>query len=474
MVERKATGRACERRLEAQPAWVVSLLLLAVLFVGRSDAPAAEKDAAPPAARPNVVVLMIDTLRADHLGCYGYSRQTSPSIDRFAARSVLFERAVASAPQTVPSVLSMWTGLYPSRHGNQYFLRTDSFRAGKKGIAPQVPANVALLAESLQSRGYRTGAIVTNPWLRARYGFARGFDVYRRPKAEPGKRYAKADAVNREGGELLAQWKDAQPFFLYLHYMDVHWPYDPLPTYRSVFATTHGRRFYVNGRAPNASARNASFTRDLYDADIRGLDDAVGGFLAELAARGLDDSTVVVLIGDHGDAFLEHGGLGHGWGLFEELIHVPLIVFDPRGDRRGRRVEAPVSAADLFPTVIELTGGTPPSGLDGVSLADAIRGSGKPLSDERVLYSELGFGLAARTGRYKLIRWLDPPSDRFFDLADDPSEQSPVAEATSWRSALDRKLSSFQSRRLASVAQGAPGKTIDPATAERLRALGYR
>lgn len=428
----------------------------------------------------NVLFLMIDTLRADHLGCYGYAQPTSPFIDELAAESVLFESAISAASQTVPSVLSIWTELYPTQHGNQYFVATNSFRQNVKDMAPKVPGGVELMAERFRANGFKTGAVVTNPWLRPRYGFARGFDVYHHlvsEKKRDGDRGststpAGSAAVNEDALSLLRQWKNER-FFLYVHYMDVHAPYEPPEPYRTRFVGNKvGRKFYLNGPLPQASAQDVDYTRSLYDAEIRALDDALRSLLAEISALGLDSSTVVVLTADHGDEFHEHGGMGHGTTLYRELTHVPLIIRLPGRGRRGKRVGTAVSLVDLGPTLADLTGTPSPAG-EGLSLAGLIEGDGNGADlRDRVIFSEIGRQRSAQRGDHKLIRRLDPPAEEAYDLVEDPLEQRPLQHETDWRVDLDRDLSRFAVQ-MKPVAVDEPEEKLDSVTAERLRALGY-
>jgi arylsulfatase A-like enzyme len=269
---------------------------------------------------------------------------------------------------------------------------------------------------------------------------------------------------------LLRQWKDER-FFLYVHYMDVHSPYWPPEPYRTQFvAGKVGRYFHRYGLAPDASARDVDYTRSLYDGEIRALDDSLRSLLGELSALGLDSSTTVVLVGDHGDEFLEHGGMGHGTTLHRELTHVPLIIRAP-GGAKGERVSVPVSLVDLWPTLADLTGTPAPAG-EGVSLAGLLDRDAAADLGERILFSELGGQATAQRGAYKLIRSLDPPSDEAYDLSADPLEQRPLRRKTAWRGGLDRALRQFLAQAPRGRAEG-PRDKLDAQTIERLRALGY-
>ncbi len=426
---------------------------------------------APVPAR-NVLLILVDALRPDHLGCYGYAVPTSPSIDRLASEAVVFDAASSTASQTVPSVLSLWSGLYPSRHGNMYYPTTDSFRVRAPRTPPWVPDDVALLAEYFRGRGFRTGAVVTNPWLRAEFGFARGFDDYAYLTGEGSAPYSRASIVNERAISMLQRWRSDR-FFLYVHYMDVHAPYQPPEPYRERFVgNLPGRNFDGRGVAPYVTDIDAAYMRALYDADIRAVDDAVRDLLTELSSLGLDSSTIVVFTADHGEEFLDHERLGHGWTLYEEMTRVPLLIRIPDSGSGGQRIAVSVSLLDLWPTLAELTGGAPPLGGQGVSLVPLINGD-RETAPERVLFAELGSGTSARRGTHKLIRWSDPGWQRAYDLSADPGEQHPIEREATWRNDLEQALDHFAAASAQITPRPTPAATLDAETAERLRALGY-
>jgi arylsulfatase A-like enzyme len=333
-----------------------------------------------------------------------------------------------------------------------------------------------------RASGFRTAAVVTNPWLAPRYGFARGFEVYDYLVSETAPQsleelrsarlYVRSGEVNARAFELLREWRDER-FFLYLHYMDVHSPYVPAEPYRSEFtAGERGSYVYRTGPMPDAAPEDVAYTRALYEAEIRGLDDALRSLLDELAALGLDGSTTVVLTSDHGEEFLERGGMGHGTTLYREQTRAPLIIRHPGSPKAGKRVRTHVSLVDLWATLAELTGTEAPA-TDGMSLGGAVTGESTATDlSRRVTFSEVGRKQSARRGPHKVIRWLDPPAELAFDLDVDPDERSPVEEETEWRRRLLLALDDFVAE------EPGPDSTaeyeeMDPAIAERLRALGY-
>ena len=350
--------------------------------------------------RDNVVVILIDTLRADHLGHHGYDRPTSPFLDELAADHVSFTRAHGTAPHTVPSVLSLWSATYPARHGNQYYPGLDSFEAGKLRMPPSVPGALPLLAELFRERGYGTAAVVTNPWLQADWGFDRGFDEYRFMAD------AVAADVNRAALEVLDALSPEEPFLLYLHYMDVHTPYQSPDAIRDAFTQgMTGRQVYANGPFPGLTEEDLHYTEACYDASIRGLDEALKRLFAELRERDLADSTLFAIVSDHGEEFGDHGGLGHGTTLYGELLKVPLVFVHPDLARNPREIDVPVSVVDVLPTLLELTDTPAPGGMMGRSLVPLIDGRDAP--DEpwaRPVYGELADFKSVQSGHQCISR----------------------------------------------------------------------
>ncbi len=433
--------------------------LAAVLILGIACTVGCTKKTEPAAllADNNVILVLVDTLRADHLGTFGYQWPTSPFLDQLVAESITFDRAVAPASQTVPSMLSLWTGVYPNRHGNEYYAGARAFRVPTPRTKPRVPDNLTMMSEHLARRGYRTGAIVTNPWLREDYGFARGFETYRHWDSVPAPR---GPVINAAAREQVTKWKEER-FFLYLHYMDVHIPLDPKPRYREDFPIDPG---LVLGLAALKSS---------YDAEIRAVDDYVKDLVKIVRDLGIEDKTLLVFVSDHGEEFGDHGRLGHGHSLYQELVHVPLLFRHPRLKSAARRIDTPVSLVDIAPTILELTLGktSTDSNLDGVSLVPLLRGednAGKP----RTLFTELGEMTAAIRNDKKLIRShkKEAPEQWAYDLRIDPSEKTATSAGEPWVEKLSTAIDDHEARR---VVDDESKDSIDPVTEERVRALGY-
>lgn len=312
------------------------------------------------ASRVNLVLISLDTLRADHLGSYGYARPTSPTIDAWlAARGTLFERASTSFPHTTGSHMTLPTALDPCVHGLDRTAWSD---------VHCVRDQVATL-EVLRTAGYETAAFTENAWVTAGIGYDRGFGTSVEDSGT-GLNLGNVEATFRRGLEWLERHR-AEPFFLFLHTYQVHEPYEPPPGYVEQVASGHG--------ADRVATENA-----LYDGEIRYTDDVLATFLAALETHGLDENTLVVLTADHGQHFGEHGTFGHGLTLWEPVLHVPLLLRGPDVPA-GARVGDPVGLIDVLPTVLELLGVSSPRDIQGRSLVPKLRGEALP---SRFLYAE--------------------------------------------------------------------------------------
>jgi arylsulfatase A-like enzyme len=356
-----------------------------------------------------ILLLSIDTLRADRLGCYGHSRDTSPFLDELAARGVLFEQLIAQYPSTMTSHMSIFTGLYPREHA-------------VFAPAGQLAESIPTLPELLQRAGYRTAGFTEAGQMRGKHGFARGFDVFD-DRIEG--RFGDFEQTLGRGLDFLRALEPGEPFFLFLHTYAVHTPYDPPAPYDAlywsgdpppIFPPT-GRNFLtVNTRKLSLEPAAIEYFKALYDGSIRHADDLLRGFFADLEELGLADDLTVVVTSDHGEEFLEHGQLAHAQ-VYRETVHVPLIVVHPELSAT-RRVPHLVESVDLAPTVLELAGVEPPP-MSGHSLVPWLAGADpKPRGHA---YSEVtAAGIAARSlhreavpGLFQLVHSrLEPASPR--------------------------------------------------------------
>ncbi len=434
----------------------------------------------------NVLLITFETTRADHLSGYGYERETTPNLDALAGQGTLFERALSVSPRTNPSLASLMTSRYPHEHGVRNLL------------LPLEPDNHTL-AELLRDAGYTTGAVQTHPRLVASSGFEQGFatyeDDYRRHPLAP-----QACAVATRWIERQAQGD--RPWFMWLHLMDPHWTYDPPPPWRSVFAPDDPRpaRLYrdlverrieigsvvfENTMAPDEVAAFVN----LYDAEIRYTDEAVGQLLWHLERIGVRDRTLIVISADHGESLGEHGYFfEHGDFGTEPEIHVPLIIAGPDELPRGKRVPQTVSSVDVAPTILDLLGLSSEGRFRGASLMPLVEDGDH--AEDRECFGETGKrfheqnvrreveGAAGkwrwlRQGRFKLThapRASGTVERRLYDLVADPGETRDVAEAH------PEVLASFRERLDAWIAED-PGDLrdyhISAETEEILRSLGY-
>ncbi len=426
--------------------------------------PAAER-------RPDVIVYLVDTLRADHLGCYGYPRETSPRIDAFATESVLFEDAMAQSAWTRPAVASLLTGLDPHSHGAQD--RLD-------GLAESFDT----LPEILRREDYQTAAFISSAVITAKFGFGQGFDTFRqRVKETIEPERPTSEWVNAEALRWLERRDPDRPFFLFLHTLDPHMPYEPPEPFRRRLAPDAdpraGRVEQVvalrDGQRPT-TARDREEIPALYDAEIAGNDAAFGRLVAELRARGLYEPLLLVFVSDHGEELFDHGGWEHGATLYQELVHVPLLLKLPRGAGAGRRIGETVRQIDVLPTVLDVLGGEIPRGIQGRSLLPLLQ---TPSRRPPAAFSSLDLDgrriESAVLGRRKLIHTLAhnqrPVGLELYDLASDPGERRNLAAADP---AAVRGLSWLLERReRAGAPPKAPPVALDPELEEQLRALGY-
>ena len=415
-----------------------------------------------------IVVLDLDTVRADHLGTYGYSRDTTPWIDALATESLLFEWAFSQAPNTPPSQASILTGLYPSSHG---MVRDED----------RVPQAVTTLAEAFRAQGYATAAFVDGGYLSADFGFDQGFEVY------DDNRGAGMAQIAPRAVDWVRQHAD-QPFLLLIHTYDAHTPYAPPEPYRSMFLEgldppSAGfepdaqqleavRRAIYSDPEARLGAADLAFTKARYDGGLRYLDNWVHAFLDSLRGLGVYERATIVVLSDHGEEFQEHGSLLHE-KLYSTVTRIPLIFRLP-GGHASRRVTEVVESIDVMPTLLDLHGIAPPSGIQGRSLVPLMRGQASgpyraigesPFRGrQRFLASkDVRALLTADTGAIELYDFREDPLEQHDRAAERPETVQRIrAQLERWQSLIDRS-------RVAADDES----TVDPETLEQLRALGY-
>ncbi|QDU68308.1 sulfatase [Engelhardtia mirabilis] len=429
-----------------------ALLAIACLSAGCAE---------PELRRPNVVVVVIDTLRSDRLPFYGCESTHAPFLTSIAERGLVFDEAWAASSWTAPSTASLFTGLYPDQHGVKTGLVVYE-RTVERGRVElrlgRIPEQLETLPERFKAAGYRTFGVADNPNVCERLGFAEGFDHFETLD------YAGADAlcdVARDYGEELAS-SDA-PFLLYLHLMDPHSPY-------------HERAPWFDAEAATAQRPYAAELA-AYDSEIAFADEQLARLFGELD---LGDDELVVLTADHGEEFGDHGSIGHDFKLYEELLAVPLVFAGP-GITGGGRSAEPVSLIDLLPTLADLCGLPPAADLDGRSLRGILEGDTATLGERLVHAERTRENLdpprtlsAVRDGRMKLISDLSKDALELYDLERDPFELRDI-EKTSPEVArgLLVELRSFERRGARVERQFAVPLDPDDESLSVLERLGY-
>jgi len=429
----------------------------------------ARKGRAALPGRPNVVVFLVDTLRADDLGAYGAVAPTSPAFDGFARHGLLFKNAVAQSAWTRPTVASLFTGLHPGTHGVQESTAT-------------LAAEVTTLAESLRARGYLTLGLVANGVVSPDRGFAQGFSAWN-AGAGAGLHGASSDVLVRKALEAVDGARE--PYFLYVHTLDPHDPYEPSDADWEAFrdggyrGQSDPRRLIEKGRLDEPEL---AFLRSKYRGEIRHNDRAFGALVDGLASRGLD-RTIVVFTSDHGEEFLDHGGLLHRQTLYDEILHVPFAVHLPGGQGAGRVIDAPFRQVDLFPTLANLVGADVPREVEGADRSSDWIAGGPAAAEPEPMAELVDAGLkkyAVRSGDLELIvnadargYWRADREVELYDTREDPGErrnlvdERPIA-ARYLRNQLGRLRAQQEAHRRAGA-----HRELSSEEREHLRALGY-
>ena len=397
-------------------------------------------------SRPNIVLISVDTLRADHLGCYGYQRNTSPHIDQLAAEGTLFENTISSTSWTLPAHCALFTGLADTVHGCL-------------DIKQRLAESRSTLAERLKSAGYTTIAFFSGATMHPIFGLAQGFDEYQDctsyadqstelaadgqvPWDEAVRAAARADITSPRVHHEVRAWlqeNQSRPFFMFIHMWDVHADYIPPEPYDRMFDPNYNGPITGRDVRYNPAINAKMPTRDiehlvaLYDGEIAWTDAHIGKILADLDTLGLRDSTIVVLLSDHGEEFFEHGDKGHRQTLFDEVIHIPLIMRYPARIPAGRRYSQQARMIDILPTILALSNQQPPTDVMGQSLAPLFAGNN--LQQDTLAVSELfTLGRAYRSFRRpdrKAILHEPTGNTMIFNLHADPAEKNPLPNVQS-------------------------------------------
>ena len=421
--------------------------------------------------QPNVVLISIDSLRADHLGTYGYARETSPNIDSLATQGVVFENTVSSSTWTLPAHATMLSALNSRVHG----LIDD----GKK-----LDDAATLVSEVFQRSGWRTAAVVSGPYLNHRFGFAQGFDVYDDEtvsfKNHPSSHQGSTSSKTHERALELLDGFGGDPFFLFLHYWDVHYDYDPPSPFDTMFDPDYEGDIDARGFERSAAINRDMNPRDLehvvalYDGEITLVDMFLGRLFDELKRRDLWDETMVIVTADHGDEFFEHNRKGHRKTLYRETLQVPLVIKFPASRWAGERVPAISGVVDITPTILEVAGFAGLRESNGRSLLPEMRGEAEPAVYFADLQGHLG---AVMSDPLKLVRGRQRGSEinALFDMHADPEEINDLAgqrtdDVDTLATLLDRWI--ISSAALAAKV-GSGEFEYGAELTEALRSLGY-
>jgi arylsulfatase A-like enzyme len=417
----------------------------------------------------NIILISIDTLRADHLGCYYYPRGTSPAIDRFRTGAVLFRHCMAQAPSTLASHASLLTSLILSHHG-AYFTRSQP-----------LPDKVQTMAERLQQRNYRTISFNDGGQIAPEFGLNQGFEKYESMGAK-----IKINELNfRRIVNKTIQWLDQNPrekFFLFLHTYETHHPYTPAEYYLNLFEANYNGNLprhipvelivQINQGKINLDKDDQQHIINTYDAEIRSMDDSFGLLMAYLQKKKLYDNTLIIFTSDHGEEFGEHGSWAiHSHTLFNDQLHVPLIIKLPGSAPAPGKVDYLVRSIDVLPTVMDLLGEKAAAGMEGTSLVPLMKGRPpkKPVlaisqRDMQTTYDPAYWSVMTR--KWKLY------DNRLYNLLQDPGEMKDVSAANP---DLKKELENYALRYLKRKKTKFPPKkiTLDRDLKEKLKTLGY-
>ncbi len=419
----------------------------------------------------NVIILMVDTLRADHLGYHGYGRPTTPGLDRFAEKSSAFMSHFSHASRTGPSVASLFTSLHVRSHG----VVNPIGQWDGKGVLEE---SRTTLAEILSAAGYSCRAVVSNPNVYHMYGFAQGFEAY-----HPVPLHSDAGRINAMAIQQLAGMKE-KPFFLYLHYMDPHSPYSAPPAFGRAFSDDKYAGFLTGEHSQidrilrgeiRTTRADEKHLVDLYDQEVRYWDWEFGRLTGFLEESGLLENTVVVVVSDHGEEFFEHGGVLHGYTLYGEQLRVPLVVWAP--GFLPRKVGGVTRNIDVLPTILDLLDLPVPREIQGESLVPFMKGGERK---DPPVFSEAGIravktvkarSFRANGWKYIETTFPDKVPPELYDLSADPGEKENVYTS---RPDMAEKMRKMMDEFLEGVPEGTSRSvTLDKEAIEQLKALGY-
>lgn len=417
---------------------------------------------------PSIILISIDTLRADRLQPYGYQRQTSPNIAEFARNAAVFNTVIAESSWTLPSHVAMLSGLHPIKHG-------------VNDIKAKIDAGTPLLADILKQAGYQTAAFVDGGYVRKAYGFARGFEHFHERKQGLASKIGPAL-------KFLDQHQSDRPFFLFLHTYDVHCPYYPPEPYYSQFSSKDAQEIETKSRCgadfttAGVTANQAQYLSDRYDGAVRMVDDVIGEFLKALAVRGLTERVIIAITSDHGEEFFEHGSIGHQGSLHLELLKIPLIISAP-GIVPGHFTQ-PTGLIDITPTLLNIAGISSSLSFSGSSLLNILQNADSTQSDSAQADRLSGFSYLERkkrifsliTGPWHFLSFPEEGRVGLFQIEHDPLEQHDLSAknpeiVTSVKRDLERILLTVGESEGRSAQTGE--LKLNSSELEELKTLGY-
>jgi arylsulfatase A-like enzyme len=435
---------------------------------------------------PNIIFIVVDSLRRDHVGCYNYDRPTTPAIDRIAAGGARCDQAVSSSNWTLSSVMSLFTSLPPAMHR---LLEANC----------RLPSSFTTLAAELRKAGYETEGITSNPLTSGKFGFSRGFGFYddfsviykvddlvlgnSRGPMWARREAPTSEAVNQIALMRLNKDRNDSPLFLFLLYLDPHFDYTPPPPYDRQFTDPayDGRQTGMDIRDMVPEVLSAADRRHLvalYDGEIRYTDDCIGALLEHLQSANLGENTITIVTSDHGEEFWEHGGMRHGHTLYDELVRVPLVIRYPGKIRGGTVVREQVSHLDIMPTVLDLAGLPIPAQCQGRSIRPLLEGRAGSWVD-RPAYMESTADnkrlRGARTPSQKIVEQVALEKTHLFDLAADPGEQNDLSAPgrTEGFSELTSRFASWKRGMESCARVTAEPAEVSPRLRRQLQTMGY-
>ncbi len=423
----------------------------------------------------NVIVILVDALRSDHLGCYGYDLPTSPTLDEFAGESLIFTKSFSQSTHTKPSTASLFTSLYPSQHNVLLGNRRD---AAGNFYSDVLDESFKTMAEYLTDAGFNSAGFLDQGQLHSYMGFAQGFTYY--------NSYLKgAEQVNGDFFRWLPANKHRK-FFAYLHYLDVHAPYAPPPEYKAMFVkgtsdlvipgqVADWRKFKktfddIKGQLVDSDIDQL---KALYDAEIRAFDAQMAVLFQRLKDAGVYENSIIIVTADHGDSFMEHNEIDHGTTLYDEVLRVPLLVRFPKGEHAGQ-VDTPVQTIDVLPTILDFFDINMEGDLlMGQSLLALTDDSHEFL--EKPVFSERLHLLSIRKGKYKLIYNTNEEIGELYDLQADPDEQENIladSQQAERAQSMKAELLSWADG-IKEIRPAPTGVPLDKKTVDKLKTLGY-